>query len=78
MIGKERDGVGSSSELIGFVGFARKANTVKVIIHAKSNPRSVQSRIVWVIVSVVDASMGDSSFNFRWCLKDRWVTILVS
>jgi hypothetical protein len=71
--GKEFAGVGNSSDLMVTVGFVRKANTAKVTIHANSNPRSVQTMNVWVIVSVVDASMGESSFNFRSCVKYRYI-----
>ena len=67
--GKERAGVGSSSNFNAPVGFTRKANTAKVTIHANRNPKSAQSKIAWVIVRVVDASIGESSFNFRSCIR---------
>jgi hypothetical protein len=70
--GKEFAGVGNSSDMMVIVGFVCKANTAKVTIHANSNPRSVKSMNVWVIVSVVDASIGESSFNFRSCVKYRY------
>src|SRR5205823_518386 len=55
--GKERAGVGNSADFKALKGFTRKANTAKVTIHANRNPKSDQSKIAWVIVRVVDASM---------------------
>jgi len=76
--GKDRAGVGRSSNFNAPLGLTRKANTAKVTIHANRNPKSAQSKIAWVIVRVVDASIDESSLNFRWRIKDEWDISLYS
>jgi|SRR5450759_1737839 hypothetical protein len=78
MAGKERAGVSNSSDFKAPVGFTCKANTAKMTNHANRNPKSAHSKIIWVIVRVVDASIGESSFNFRSCVKDEWDISLYS
>jgi hypothetical protein len=76
--GKDRAGVGRSSNFNVPVELTRKANTAKVTIHANRNPKSAHSKNAWVIVRLVDTSIGESSFNFRWCIKDKWHISLYS
>jgi len=63
--GKDLDGVGKSSASTFSRVDERKARTVKMINQVKSNPRSVQTRSICVVVSVVDPFMGTSSFYYE-------------
>jgi len=63
--GKDLDGVDKSSASTFSRVDERKARTVKMINQVKSNPRSVQTRSICVVVSVVDPFMGTSSFYYE-------------
>lgn len=74
--GREFVNVVDSSDCIASAGCERNASTAKVTIHASRNPMRVPVKSTWVAVSVVVASMGESSFKFLIVKKFYYILVL--